>query len=175
MGRIQQLPEELRDEINRLLRQGISQVEILDRLKNPLQEAGQAPISRSSLNRYATRMEQTGRRIREAREIAGVWTQKFGEAPTGDLSSHIIEMLRTLTFEITLKAGDDGAEDAMDVEDVNKLALAVQRLETAAAQSHRREREIREEVAAQAEKEMKRAGISGPVASAVRAALGGDS
>ena len=174
MGTIQQYPKELRDEIDRLLRSNVSQTDIIARLKRPLEEAGEKPLAPSTLNRYSTRMERFGSRIREAREVASVWTAKFGDEPTGEVSQHIIEMLRTIAFDITLRAGDEEDEEtgpALDVGAINTLALAVQRLERASEISTKRAREIRREVAVEAEQVAKKAGISDDTAAAIREAL----
>lgn len=153
MGRIQQLPSTLKARLDELLRSGVPQRAILDQLAPLLDEAGERPVSRSSLNRYAARMEAMGRRIREAREVAAAWTARFGETPTGDVGAHALEMLRTLVFDLTIKA-EDGE---LDPEQLNHLALALARIERAASASAARERALRKELAEQAAKEAERA------------------
>ena len=174
MGRIQRLPPELRDYIHRRLREGAAQTAIIDETRAMLDTLGEQPLSAAGLNRYATRMAQVGRRIREAREVAEVWTEKFGERPTGDLANHVIEMLRTLAFEAGLHASEQLNEDGESIIDpttITQLTLAVQRLEQAASQIHQRERQVRAEVAKQAEVEARKAGLSADTAAAIRAAL----
>lgn len=154
MSRIQQLPDGIRERLDSLLRAGVSQSTILDQLAPLLEKAGERPVSRSALNRYATRMESTGRRIREAREAADAWTAKLGE-PKGDLDGLMIELVRTLSFERTLRAGDE--EEGVDTETLAQLALITQRLGRAGKLNIDRERVVRLEVAERAAAEAERA------------------
>lgn len=177
MGRIQQLPARLRSTLDELLRAGATQKSILGHLNPLLIEHGIKPLSAGGLNRYASKMEFAGRRIREAREIAEVWTAKFGEAPTSDLSQHIINMLRTMAFEFALNADgqtDDEGNPVIDPQAINELALAVQRMERAAQLSTQREKELRLAFADEAEKVGKKQGLTADAAAAMRAALVGD-
>ena len=178
MSRIQQLPEALKRRLDELLRAGVSQKDILTSLAPLLKKAEQAPLSRSALNRYAQKMELVGQRIRATREIAEMWTAKFGEQPTGEVGRHIVEMLRTLAFEVALKADPDAVDEdgkpVFDASVINDLALAVQRLERAAELSTKREKELRSEMARQAETHAKKKGISSDLAAAIRAALESD-
>ena len=151
-SRIQQLPPELKDRLDAMLRSGISQKEILDRLEPLCRKHGEEPISRSGLNRYATRMEAMGRRIREAREAAAVWTAKLGETPTANVGSYTLEMLRTLACDLTLQAEGD-----IDVEKLQGIALTLQRIERASKLNADRERAIRKEVAELAAAEAEKA------------------
>lgn len=174
MGRIQQLPTPIKDKIDEMLRENVSQTEIIRRLDQPLRDAGEKPLAAATLNRYATRMENFGQRIRESREIAKVWVAKFGEEPAGEVGQLTIEMLRTLAFELAARARDmmdESDEPSIDPAMINELALAIQRLERAAEIGAKRERSIRAEIAAQAETVAKKAGISADTAAAIRAAL----
>ena len=161
MSRIQRLPAEIKQALDQLLASGVPQTSILKQLKPLLTEAGERPLSAAGLNRYATQMEVMGRRIRESREIAEVWTTKFGDKPSGELSQHIINMLRHLAFEFVLH--NDGAvnEDGgavIDPATINTLAGAVQRMERAAATSTQREKELRQAWQDEARKKLKKSG-----------------
>lgn len=172
MSRIQQLPPAIKDVLDRLLRRNVSQSEILQRLEPLLAEAGESPLSKSSLSRYAVRMEAVGARMREARAVAEAWTAGATDIDSESrLGRHIIEMLRTLAFDHVISLDPGDTETPLSAQAINDLALAVQRLENAADLTSRREREIRREVAAQAETEAKKRGISGDTAAALREAL----
>lgn len=181
MGRIPQLPPKIKSELDQMLRDGFSQAEILRRLKTPLEQIGEKPLSAAGLNRYATKVEGVGVRMRQAREVAEAWTAKFGESES-NLSSHIIEMLRVLIFEHTLQAAEtrdadsgEGAEGApVSQEVIAGLALAAQRIERAAEMGAKRDRELRQELAGVVDAEAKRQGLSPDTAGAIRAALLGD-
>ena len=149
-GRIDQLPEEIRERLDAMLRGGVTQREILRRLEAPLREIGEAPLSRSGLNRYATRMARLGHRIREYREISRMWQDQYGAAG-GQVGMQIIEMLRTVAWDLAERAmaesGDPDADLTLDAAQLRDLALSVGRLERAAEVGAQRERAIRAEVA----------------------------
>lgn len=153
-SRIQQLPAALKERLDAMLRAGVSQKEILARLEPLFRERDTPPLSRSGLNRYATRMEAVGRRIREAREMAAVWTAKLGETPTSNVGAYTLEMLRTLVYDLTLRAHDD---ERIDVEQLQGIALALQRIERASKLNTERERTLRRELAEAAAAEAERA------------------
>ena len=146
MGRVDQLPPAIKARIDELLRAGVPQTRILEATAPLLVAEGESPLSQSGLNRYATRMEAVGRRVREARVAAEAWTVKFGEAPTGALGQHVIEILRALSFDLSLDA-QEAADTGERIELLAQLALAVQRLERAAGMSAARERALRVELA----------------------------
>lgn len=154
MGRIAQLPPAIKDRLDELLRSGVSQKAIVEQLAPLLERAGEKPLAPSVLNRYATRMESVGRRLREAREVASVWTAKLGEAPTSNVGAHTLEMLRTLIFDVTLRA-HEGEEP--DVEQLQEIALALQRVERASKLNADRERALRKELAELAAAEAEKA------------------
>ncbi len=176
MSRIQQLPTAIKDRIDELLRAGVTQRDILRRLAPTLTEAGERPLSAAGLNRYATKIERAGRRIREAREVSAALVAKFGDEPASQVSQYIIEMLRTMVYQhvALATATDEGAgEGALDADAINRLALAVQRLEGAAETSAKRERELRREAAEAAGKAARQAGVSEDTETAIRAAIEG--
>ena len=174
MGRIQQLPPELRAYIDRRLREGVTQATIIQETRDMLAELGEPPLSAAGLNRYATKAQQAGRRIREAREAAAAWSRTFQEADSGgDIGTFTVEIIRTLAFDIAQRsdAAIDDTNEPASVEMLKDLALTLQRLERAGEMSTRRERELRREIAAQAEDVAKRKGISSDTAAALRRAL----
>ena len=174
MGRIQQLPAELRAYIDRRLREGITQAAIIQETRDMLAEVGEPPLSAAGLNRYASRAQQAGRRIREAREAAAAWSRTFQEADgAGDIGTFTVEIIRTLAFDIAQRsdAAIDEDDEPASVEMLKDLALTLQRLERAGEMSARRERELRREIAAQAEDVAKRQGLPSDMATALREAL----
>lgn len=181
MSRIQRLPAELKKTLDQLLASGVPQTSILEQLKPLLAEAGERPLSAAGLNRYATQMEAMGRRIRESREIAEVWTTKFGDKPSGELSQHIINMLRHVAFEFVLRndgAVNEDGDAVIDPATINALAGAVQRMERAAATSTQREKELRtawqEEAQKKLQKSGKQAGLSDEAIELSRKVMAGE-
>ena len=175
MGRIDALAEEFQGLVNRHLRGGLPLTQIREIVNKRLTEAGEKPLSYSSLNRYAAKVEATAHRMRQAREMARVWKNRFGEDPDEDLTGLMVDMLQTEVFEAITRLHQ--SDEALDAETVNQLALGMQRLARAAEISAKREREIRRDAAAEAgrkgEKAAKQAGISSDTAAAIRAAIEG--
>lgn len=158
-SRIHQLPPELKEALDRLLREGRhTQQQILDHV-NKLLPQGEEPISYSGLNRYAVRMSAVGARLRETREVAQVWTAKFGDEPTSDVLQLVVEMVQSSLFRFAMRqeeSGDD--EDVVDAEQLKDVALAIQRLAAASALNAKRQKEIRLAVAEQAANEAETVG-----------------
>ncbi|MYE14519.1 MAG: DUF3486 family protein [Gammaproteobacteria bacterium] len=145
MGRIQQLPTEIKAYLDRRLREGASQAAVIEETRAMLADLGEPPLSRSGVNRYATQMELVGQRFRQSREVAEMWVARFGEEPPGEVGQLIVQMLHTLAFETTLRMTE--GDDALDPDALKDLALAVQRLERAAEIGTKRVREVRREAA----------------------------
>ncbi|GAB5378978.1 MAG: DUF3486 family protein [Aliiglaciecola sp.] len=165
-SKIDQLPEEIKAELIELLRDpSVTQTAVLNHV-NALIEAAGLPddekISRSGINRYATRMATVGGRIQEAREVSKMWVDQLGTKPTGEVSKVLIEMVRTLAFDSVLQISESG--EPVPPKFIKELSIGVERLEKAASESTKREKEIRkamaEEVAEQAESVAKAAGMT---------------
>ena len=163
-SKVDLLPDNIRKKLDSGLRDGsITQLELLDEVNALIKAAGlpdQQQLSRAGLNRYATKMEAVGKSLREMREITQVWTAELGDKPTGEVTKLILEMARSQLFKALLN--EDG--EAADVGMIKDAMLAVQRLESAAMASHKREKEIRtafaEEAANAAEQVAKSAGLT---------------
>lgn len=168
-SKIDLLPEEIRRELDAKLRDGrLTQQEVLDYI-NDLIEQSQLPehdkeqlkISRSGLNRYSTQMETIGKDLRELREVSNALVAQLGDKPTGDVSRMILEIGRTQLFKAMMS--QSSSED-MDIGMIKDAMLAAQRLEAAAMNTHRREKEIRQifaaEVAETAEKVATQQGLT---------------
>lgn len=124
-------------------------------------------VSKSAVNRYDLQMREVGERLRQSREVADRWINTLGAAPQGQVGNLINEILRTLSFDVTLfmQEGTLDAESAPAVVGMLKdLALTTQRLEQASAINVKREAEIRkqatEAAATVAEKTLVTQGLS---------------
>ncbi|WP_218997446.1 DUF3486 family protein [Shewanella algae] len=165
-SKVDLLPANIRKRLDAGLRDGsITQLELLDEINNLIKAAGlpeDTQLSRAGLNRYASKMESVGKSLREMREITKVWTAELGDKPTGEVTKLILEMARSQLFKALLNKSETG--EAADVGMIKDAMLAVQRLESAAMASHKREKEIRklfaEEAATAAEKVAKSAGLT---------------
>ena len=164
---IARLPEDVREKLHEWLRDpGITQREATDRANEVLALVGEPPISKSAVNRYDLRMREAGRKLQESRQVADAMVGKLGAAPQGQLGNLVNELLRTVIFELTLKIGDrEITEETMPelTKLLRSLSLSAARLERAASENVKREKEIRkqaaEEITAAAEREARKGGI----------------
>lgn len=149
-SKVELLPEEIRNTLNVFIRSGnMTQKDILEAVNQMIDDAGlgeDAKLSRTGFNRYAKRMEDLGQRLRQSREVAEVWVSKLGEAPTSDVGKLLQEFVRTMAFDTSMKMmeaseGEEG--EVISPKALGQLALVVQRIETAAMSSMKREKEIR--------------------------------
>ena len=131
----------------------------LDEIRDELNTRfpGKTKPSRSALGRYSQSMEDIGKKLRESREMAAVWTERLGREPEGDVAKLVMEMLRTLAFDITLQLNESPTSE-IDPADINKLALAMQRLESAGKWNIEREKQMRAAIATDVETKLQ----SGP-------------
>ena len=172
-SRVDGLPAEIKAELDRLLRSGLSQVDILRRLREPLDAVGQAPLSQSALSRYAVRMEAVGASVRETRALADAWIARLGEEPAGEVGQLAIEVLRTMVLRRIVDAAaapddPDGGDEPIDAKEIGALSLAMSRLERALERSRAGEAKLRAAVAAEAEAEARAAGVADDTAARIR-------
>ncbi len=166
-SKIDLLPDAVKQHLDTLLRDGKnSQQQVLEAVNDYIDALGLPNTikpSRSGLNRYATRMETVGKDLREVREVSQALVAQLGDKPTGEISKLILEIARTQLFKAMMRSAEDPSED-IDIAMIKDAMLAAQRLESAAMQSHKREKAIRqafaEEAATAAESVAKAAGMS---------------
>lgn len=173
------LPQEAREALHAWLRDpAITQLEATSRTNALLEEIGvDHRVTKSAVNRYSIKMEDVGARLRQAREVSEMWIANLGSQPQGQLGKLLNEIVRTMAFETTMAAADSGKP--LPPKMIKDLALAIQRLESAANMNEEREKKIRDEertraaeAAAQAiEKKGKTAGVSKDGIAAMQAAI----
>ncbi|EGR0523041.1 DUF3486 family protein [Vibrio cholerae] len=181
-SKVELLPEDIRTTLNVFIRSGnMTQKDILEAVNQMIDDAGlgdDAKLSRTGFNRYAKRMEEMGQRLRQSREVAEVWVSKLGDAPTSDVGKLLQEFVRTMAFDTSMKMmeaseGEDG--EVISPKALGQLALVVQRIETAAMSSMKREKEIRAAYAAEAaektEAVAKKAGLTAETVKMLKAEL----
>lgn len=174
-SKIERLPDDVKAFLDAMLRdREYSQQDILDEVNKQIADQGlpeHDQISRSGLNRYATRMEQIGKRMRETNAIADAWVSKLGDAPTGQVGNLLIQMTRSMAFDLTLSLQEK--DEPASVQMLRELALTIKRLESASMDSLKREKEIRkafaEEAATKAETAAKQAGLSKDAIATIKA------
>lgn len=173
-SKIDQLPDAIKAALIEMLRdKAVTQTEVLTRVNGMIEDAGlpeEELLSRSGLNRYATRMATVGSRIQEAREVSKQWVDQLGGKPTGEVSKVLIEMVRTLAFDQVLQMSESG--EVVPPKYIKDLAVGVEKLEKAATESTKREKEIRkamaEEAAEKAESVARAAGLTSDGAAQIK-------
>lgn len=184
MGRkssIDRLPPDLREALEGWLRDpAITQAEATSRTNDLLAELDPArkPLSKSSVNRYSRRMDRVGAKMRQSRAMADAWVARLGSEPSGRLGHLVVEMLKTMVFEVNLKLQEAELDaDSMPgvVAQLKDLSLTAARLDKASLQNERRESEIRRrarrEAAKAAERSARSQGLSAETAAAIRAQI----
>jgi Mu-like prophage fluMu protein gp27 len=100
-------------------------------------------------------MEQMASKIRNAREVAEIWTKQFGEAPQSDIGKLLMEIVKNLAFETSIGMSENGKAEPKDLA---LLSSAIQRLEQAESLSFKREQAIRQETIKRAAEAVEEAG-----------------
>lgn len=173
-SKVHQLPENIKAKLDQLLRDGkLTQSAILEKVNALIEEAGlddEDKLSKSGINRYSTNMQTVGQRISEARAVSEQWVAKLGDKPSGDVSKILIEMVRTIAFDSVLDASN--SDEPVHPKFIKDLAIGIEKLEKAATESTKREKEIRqafaEEAAALVETAAAQAGLTSAGANAIK-------
>lgn len=179
-SKVDLLPESIRNELHKLLRdKRYTQQEIRTAINELIDDSGLSDdmkLSRTGLNRYASRMETVGAKIRQSREIAEVWTSKLGDAPESDAGKLVQEIVKTLAFDVGMSMSEQEltseAQTQKFVKTLNQLALLSARIEQSSMLTLKREKEVRAafaaEAASTAEKIVRQAGLSAETATAIK-------
>ncbi len=173
-SKVNQLPDAIKSKLDQLLRDGrLTQTAILNKINKMIEEAELAQdeqLSKSGLNRYSSKMQEIGSRIAQARAVSEQWVAKLGDKPSGDVSKILIEMVRTLAFDSVLDASN--SDQPVHPKFIKDLAIGIEKLEKAATESTKREKEIRkafaEEAAALVEDAVVQAGLTSDGANAIK-------
>lgn len=168
---IKTLQPELLEQLQDWLRDPrITQLEATERLNELLEEVGEAPRSKSAVNRYAVQMNEIGARIQQSREMADMWVGKFGNAPQGKVGQMLNEMIRNLAFNTTIELAE--GEGVIPPKLIKELAWAVEKLENASTINEKRQHEIEKAIlqkaAAETEKAIVEAGLSADTANEIK-------
>lgn len=174
---IDRLPPDIKEQLQALLRDPrVSQLEAVEQINAILNEEGLPDqLSKSAVNRYAVSMARVGERLQQSRAVAEMWINKLGAQPQGKLGNLVGEILRTLAFDVSL-AIQDGVidmESAPAVASMVKdLAFSMEKLERAASENVKREREIATDIADAVEKTGEQAMSPARVREIIRDAYG---
>lgn len=149
---IDRLPEEIREEIGKLRRQGRTIDEILDKLRELLPEDQQP--SRSAVGRHVKKIEVLGARIRASREMANALVDRLGDGGENKLLRLNAELMQGVITNLLVS--DDGEPVTLGPKEAAFLANALQRIATAQKADADLVGKIRDEQRKEIEAEMKR-------------------
>ena len=164
---INRLPSDVREALHGWLRDpAVTQTEVAERTNALLEDLGLAErVSRQAVNRYDLRMRAACERLLQSRQATEAWVDKLGSAPAGQAGHLVIEMLRSLAFDLTSQLQDRELDDVSlpgIAETAARIGFMTERLERSREIALRCDREIKrqaaEEAAAKA-KDAKRAAI----------------
>ena len=173
---IDRLPQNLREKLIELLQNpAVTQKEIVELINA---EAGEAVVSRSSVNRYKLRMDKFAAKSREAREVADAYIEKYGTENRNKLGKVVNEYIKLMVFDLTTELeelkdadGEIKPEDLADI--IYKVSRAIKELEQAEKLNAQREAEIKaavqKETAEKIEAVCKQKGVSAEVKEAFMA------
>lgn len=172
---IDQLPDDIRALVNRLLRSPrTTQLEIIEQVNAQLRRRGEdARLTKGNLSRYAVRVAKFRERLERTQQISDQVMSKLGEAPTGNVGRLLTESIRGLIFEILEKIDDN--EHEIDAKSIAQLTLSVDRLERAEARNIANveaiEARVRAAAADQAAQIAKQGGMSAELVEDLRSQL----
>lgn len=162
---IDKLPSALREKLREMLCDpACTQAWIVEAIN---EEAGDAVISKSGVNRYAQRMKKFAEKNRQAREVAEMYLEKCGADTRNKLGKVLNEQIRGVAFDLMWeieeqqKAGETKPEVLTDI--LHKLSKSLAELERAEKLNAERTEEIRKAALAEAadivSREAKTAGL----------------
>ncbi|HAS63210.1 MAG TPA: hypothetical protein DCS35_11955 [Vibrio sp.] len=178
LSKIDQLPDELKTQLNILLRErNMSQEQIRALINEEIDKQGVSDdpeyIKRNAMSRYALSFRKGMERYDQAQQMTKQWVQQFGEMPQTDIARTLIEIGKSQVFEFQMQALEEN--ETLDPKTMGQLALAIKRLQEAQTGSVKLEKEIRkqalEEAATEAETKAKQQGMSADGAKAIRESI----
>jgi hypothetical protein len=135
-------------------------------------------ISRSAVGRYAKNIRAIGERLRQSREVTEALAKEIGDAAVqGQQGRLLVEMARTLAWDLVMKLQEGGAE--VDTKDLAFIGKALAEMAKALRYDQdfelklreRIERETREKAAAEVETTATEKGLSRETVEAIKARI----
>lgn len=171
---IKTLPPDILERLQALLRDPrVTQLDATARINAILTEQGQAPVSKSAVNRYAMRMAEVGAKLQQSREIAQMWIGKLGSEPQGEVGKLLNEITRNLAFDAVMQLSEGDKPPAPGA--IKELAIAIEKLEKAASVNQARDalirKQAREEAAQELTEQLKNDGISEELEASIKRIL----
>lgn len=164
---ITQLPPEIREAIDRAIREGRASADDIVEMVNGMG----AQVSASAVTRYARSAREQMQHYRQAQEIATVWAKRMEESPQGDVAQLNLQLLSTLAFKV-LSDINERADAPVEAMEMMLLAKALDHAAKAERTTLERDLRIRKEVAqaaaARAVSAAKKGGLSADAVDIIR-------
>jgi len=185
MGRkstLDALPSDVKDKLDALLENpAYTQKDVVGWMNAYLKQIDQPPVMTERIvNRYAASMRDVLSKKRDTDQVVKAWVGQMGDIPDGDFGRAIVEILRTLSFELNMKLHEQ-MTDAEDedlpgfIKMFKDLAFSVEKLEKSATENEKRDAQLRITARAEAATELseglKNEGISEEVEASIRRIL----
>lgn len=157
LSKIDKLPEDIKSQLNMLLREGqMTQEEIRSQINELIEKEGLLAeergddeyIKRNALSRYSQQFHKGMENYKRAQAMTKQWVQQFGEMPQTDISRSLIEIGKSQIFDFQMAALE--ADKTIDPKTMGQMALAIKRLQEAQTGSVKLEAEIRKQAIADA-------------------------
>lgn len=167
---IDKLPQELRDAVQRALKEGHT----IDEIVAMLSEEG-ADVSRSAVGRYTQNYREMAARQRDLSSVAASFASEFGGADNAQ-QKLLIQMFTSVMTQAVLPMASGDEDASIDPKDLHFLARSIKDVVSAAKTDTDREakirdeerKRVREEAAASAEKAAKGAGATPETIEAIK-------
>jgi len=185
MGRksvLSKMPSEVQDKLDELLQnKAYTQADVTRWMNEFLRANDMMPVMTERIvNRYASSMKDILQKKRDTDQVVKAWVGQMGEIPDGDFGRAMVEILRTLSFELNIKlheqintANDDELFGFIKM--FKEMAFSVEKLEKAASENEKRAEQIRLKARQDAAEELsdglKNEGISEEVEASIRRIL----
>lgn len=171
-SKIEQLPAEIQDLVNQLIRNGKS----IDTITAKLKELD-VEVSRSSVGRYAKSFNEVMDRYKEIEHFAGIFGSSFEDKSHGEIARANSLLVQGSLFK--LMTGDGEKEITLDPKEAMQLARTLESLAKASKLDTDREMKIRadaekrakEEAAKAVDKVAKIQGLSKDTVSAIKSQI----
>ncbi|WP_372069757.1 DUF3486 family protein (plasmid) [Tistrella mobilis] len=142
---IKALPADIRDELDRLLRDGRHTIR---QIADHLRDLG-AEVSKSAVGRYAKEVEEIASEVRMARQMAQALGRELGDG--SDATRVIVESLHALILRVRMQIGAGADVTSKDVANLSRSVLDLQRALTFSAET---ELKVRKELARELKEKM---------------------
>lgn len=157
---IDRLPEELRDQIAQLRRDGRTVTEIHDHMSKL--DAG---VSRSAVGRHVKGLAEIGEELRRAETMARFVVERFGDETDDRVGRANMRLLQGALMELITERplDDDGQPVSLSAGEAKAISLSLQRLVSSQRVDADRQLKLRAEFAKEAGQKLDDAARSGEV------------